>query len=101
MSTSESENFYFVRHPAYDSFALIQVEGELPEVIPEKVLRLMPGNGQGAHKGVVVEQDQTYLENSVRTEKSLCFPWFEHLENRKWETAGGLTYREVGSFLMM
>jgi hypothetical protein len=98
MSTP-NEGFFFVRHPKYDSFALIQVRGEIPEDIPKEVLHLMPGNHSGAHDdGVALEQDAKYLESQVMTG---CPEWFTKLKHEPWIQAGNLTYRRVGAYLMM
>jgi hypothetical protein len=98
MSTP-NESFYFVRHPGYDSFALIQVRGKIPKEIPKKVLHLMPGNKSGTHDDrVILEQDEKYLKEQVMTG---CPEWFSELEQRPWINTGCLTYRLIGQYLMM
>lgn len=94
-----AKDFFFIRHPEYDSFALIQICGEAPKEIPKEVLRLMPGNNSGAHDDrIVLEQDEKYLEEQVMT----GYPeWFSALEQKPWIQAGSLMYRKVGSYLMM
>ncbi len=98
MSTP-NDSFFFVRHPQYESFALIQIRGELPKEIPKEVLHLMPGNNSGTHDdGVFLEQDEKYLQEQVMAN---CSEWFSALEQKSWIQAGILTYRKVGSYLMM
>ncbi len=99
MKPVSNEGFYFVRHPKYDSFALIQVSGELPTKIPDEIHHLMPGNKSGVHDGVVVvEQDQKYLEEQVMIG---CPNWFGTLQDREWKQSGNLKYRLVGTYLFM
>ena len=98
MQTLNNEGFHFVRHPKYDSFALIQVSGELPTKIPKEVYQLMPGNQSGVHDGVVIEQDQKYLEEQVIVG---CPEWFNALQDKEWTKSGDLKYRLVGKYLFI
>ena len=98
METVNNEGFFFIRHPRYVSFALIQVLGELPVKIPRELYLLMPGNQSGKHEGVVVEQDQKYLEEQVKVG---CPEWFEVLQDKKWGDLKNLKYRLVGRYLFM
>lgn len=94
-----NEGFFFVRHPKYDSFALVQICGEVPKEIPKEVLHLMPGNNSGTHDdGVILEQDEKYLKEQVMVG---CPEWFSMLEQEPWVQTENLTYRRVGSYLMM
>ncbi len=97
MSTP-NEAFFFVRHPSYHSFALIQVRGEVPEEIPEEVLHLIPGNESGIHdKAIVLEKDERYLKSVMHG----CADWFSELEQKAWIQVADLTYRQVGRCMML
>ena len=71
------EYFYFVRISGYDSFALIEAFGKIPEIIPKEISHLVPGNHDGSHDHLItLEVDNDYLETQVMSPNSQCSSWF-------------------------
>ncbi|MSU74329.1 hypothetical protein EXS57_00950 [Candidatus Kaiserbacteria bacterium] len=97
MNNATKEFFYFIRHPKFDSFAIIRTEGALPTDPPIELKKLMPGNSGLVHEGVVVEQDAQRLDELQRALPD----WFNGVEKRPRELAGNIPYRLVVRHIAM
>ncbi len=91
------ETFVLIKHPAYDSFAVINVIGDCPKHYPKPLERLLPGNQDGHLDGVVVSSSHPYLEYLKKE-------WPEGLRDftkSKIQDVEGLRYRLAVQYMMM
>lgn len=96
MNTSK-EFFYFIRHPSFDSFALIRTEKELPTEPPVGFQELMPGNRGCVHEGVLIQQDKQRLDELKRDLPE----WFRDIEKRAFKSMGEIPYQLVVHHIAM
>lgn len=89
--------FFLIKHPEFDSFAIIHLEAGSPSVFPEGFRKLLPGNQDCYHAGIQVTCNDPYLDY-LKEHWPEGFMGFETCEMQKIDE---ISYRLVTQYTMM